>query len=217
MNTYQHTTLRDARAIARELRAKTATIPPAMRREKSMRAMLSGLFAGQLRMLSQSRAAMIAVDANVQSAIIDAAIKAYTPNEFSERAHKANAALLRAQEELRQTSAAILKAAGLTEEQARVEYSIADGATVIRLVSLIAPATMPRKTSVDATTTTRTIAKGYRVIATGARYSRAMDAVIAAGVDDRELSHAPDGTPYYAAYINADLKKANPKFEKIAG
>ena len=61
----------------------------------------------------------------------------------------------------------------------------------------------------------RTIAKGYRVIATGARYSRAMDAVIAAGVDDCELSHAPDGTPYYAAYIAADLKKANPKFEKI--
>jgi hypothetical protein len=217
MNTYAHTTLKDARAIARELRAKTLTIPQGMRREKSMRAMLCGLFAGQMRMLSQSRAAMHNVETNVQSAVIEAAIKAFTPNAFCERAHAANAALLRAQEELRQTSAEILKAAGLTDQQARVEYSIDDGETIIRLVSLIAPATMPRKTSVDATTTTRTIAKGYRVIATGARYSRAMDAVIAAGVDDRELSHAPDGTPYYAAYIAADLKKANPKFEKIAG
>jgi hypothetical protein len=213
---YPHTTLSDARAIARELRTKTATIPPAMRREKSMRAMLCGLFAGQLRMLSQSRAAMHNVETNVQSAVIDAAIKAYTPNEFSERAHKANAALLRAQEELRQTSAEILKAAGLTDQQARVEYSIADGATVIRLVSLIAPASMPRKTSVDATTT-RTIAKGYKVLATGTIYDNAKDAVIAAGVDVSTLSHAPDGTPYYAAYIAADIKKTNPRFEKVAG
>jgi hypothetical protein len=63
----------------------------------------------------------------------------------------------------------------------------------------------------------RTIAKGYRVIATGVTYDNAKDAVIAAGVDVSTLSHAPDGTPYYAAHIAADLKKANPKFEKIAG
>ena len=180
MNTYQYTTLRDARAIARELRAKTATIPPAMRREKSMRAMLSGLFAGQMRMLSQSRSAMLNVETNVNAAIIDAAIKAFTPNEFSERAHKANAALLRAQEELRQTSAAILKSAGLTEEQAKVEYSLNDGETIIRLVSLIAPASMPRKTSVDATTTTRASA----VVVNGVKYASWKDAYTALALTD---------------------------------
>ena len=149
---YPHTTLKDARAIARELRAKTATIPQGMRREKSIRAMLCGLFASQLRMLSQARGAMCAVEQNVGAAIVEAAIKAFSPNEFNTRAHAANAALLRAQEELRQTSVAILASAGLTDEQARVEYALDNGETIIRLVSLIAPASMPRKTSVDATT-----------------------------------------------------------------
>jgi hypothetical protein len=156
MTTYPHTTFSDARAIARELRSKTATVPSAMRREKSMREMLCGLFASQLRMLSQSRGAMCAVETNVQSAIIDAAIRAFAPNEFNTRAHAANAAILRAQEELRKISAEILKSAGLTDQQARVEYALDNGATIIRLVSLVAPASMPRKTSVDATT--RTIA-----------------------------------------------------------
>jgi hypothetical protein len=63
----------------------------------------------------------------------------------------------------------------------------------------------------------RASAKGYRVLATGTVYDNAKDAVIAAGVDVSTLSHAPDGTPYYAAYIAADIKKTNPRFEKIAG
>jgi multidrug efflux pump subunit AcrA (membrane-fusion protein) len=64
---------------------------------------------------------------------------------------------------------------------------------------------------------TRAIAKGYRILATGVIYDNAKDAVLATGVDPANLSHAPDGTPYYAAYISADLRRANPRFEKIAG